>query len=579
MAALGAASGGGGLAALQYLSMCQYLVLSTRAYSDSWLTGTLQYTVRVPWPKTKQPKVTECQPVGEEYTFICIPEADSAAAWNSLINSWILLCILICTTTAAQLAIGAVCGTVPGILSCPRLQLHIIRCGAPGLLQAAGFVLAHADSLSFFEIASALTALLCFVANLVPTVYVLHQGQLVERLWRRDPSKVWLGRACPWVAAYTIDTLEENAQWMQRQQRYEKIAHRWGMLHKSLRPPADGQDVADRGGWLETSRRFFLPICFAKNGLSAFVLGIFVRAVPHCNDPDPAFAGVAQLSLLIALPGVMLCWLAAANPFIDIRWQLVHLLDEATRLASMSCGLLLALGARHHVFVSGLLWPQLVNAAIQMAFQFYTMSIATCDVLRSRHWWRGSEHLLDDMPSSSARNETEDPRSLQRLDTGMMHFNPLVEPELLRGRRQDGARHPDDQARDPASPRIDTLDISHLPHRTSRTSSFESLANDSIRQLATVLRQRPTGADEEGADSQNEMECMGRSSSTKLGSDELRNASSARNEAEDQQAIGRKRHSHIMYHNPLVDQELLRDRSPSKVGALHPDKLEHCDLR
>ncbi|KAK3254183.1 hypothetical protein CYMTET_36597 [Cymbomonas tetramitiformis] len=240
-----------------------------------------------------------------------------------------------------------------------RMQMQMLTLVAPGLAQGAAFALAHAATASTSRTLAAAGTLLLLALLVALEARVLHQGLIVDKLWAQDPiAAKKLGLRHCWVPCQNLPRQTSNDE-----NRSKAFRERWGFLFIQLRAPEGDSERVPRMTWA-WAHLFHVPVRLACGVSSAMVLGAFVRSVPRCHRAHPHAHDYAQLTLLVAVTGLQVCWIWAVHPVEARARHLLLLTDACAQWLSMLCGLLMAFELR--VAAYGLIGFQVLNAGVQM---------------------------------------------------------------------------------------------------------------------------------------------------------------------------------------------------------------------
>eukprot|EP00854_Cymbomonas_tetramitiformis_P006026 gene6026-7240_t len=227
---------------------------------------------------------------GSEPPYIYIPEAWPAQAWGSFVNVVTAVAGTATMLTSAQFIAHYRLADTPRLLQFPRLQLVLFYQALPGTAQAAGFVLAHAS----------------------------HQPEPVV--------------AAAFVLALLLASCAALGALL-----YQAFQKQYGVLFESLAPLPPGAVPG-------ALRAMYLPVRMGARWATGLSLGVFVRAVPCCYDPEPSGAAALQLSLLLLLLGLQVLWLHTTRPVEDTGIMRLVLLGAVCEFLTICWTVLLVLG-------------------------------------------------------------------------------------------------------------------------------------------------------------------------------------------------------------------------------------------
>ncbi|KAK3267279.1 hypothetical protein CYMTET_24152 [Cymbomonas tetramitiformis] len=299
---------------LQTLAMCKYLVLPEQPELLTSAGSSLQWTnFQFDWPHRSAGDA--CEPDGE-YRYVYIPEAEAENAWRTFANVWLLVLLLNAGVVAVQYTLHAARVPTPALLRPPRLQFLFIYVAMPSLMQSSGFVLAHHQSLH--AVAGWLSLIAC-LGICLGFLLLIRQGLVVRKLCQYDSVLARsLGYRTSWLPSNLL-----KGSFSER----PEVCSKFTLVKSFVDTTKDsGHQAFLTWGRGETLLLYYFPLRLLARALQGFVLGIFVRSVPHCDDPAPAGSSAVQISLLLLLTGGQVVALMVVRPLEgkDNMW-LAHL--------------------------------------------------------------------------------------------------------------------------------------------------------------------------------------------------------------------------------------------------------------
>lgn len=419
--AAAAGSSGGSAAQLQLLAMCMYLVLPKQPEVLSTMGKSLRWTnFQLEWPSSTNADGV-CEPSGITYEHPYIPESYVDFAHASFGNVWCLTFLIHAVLLAVQKALHSLGRPVPAMLQAPQAQFFLVSLATPSLMQSTGFVLAH-GGLSIYTFL-AVVSLAMFLVGCLCLAYIIRQGLVVNKICEFDEvgAKAKMLRSS-WVPQGDLGSM------------YFRL---WGNMFRPLRGPRGGEG---------NLRLYYFPLRLLSKGLQGFLLGIFVRCVPHCGDGGPPRGSSAsQITLLILLTGAQAVSMVKVRPMQDMRRHVLLSLAAWCNFLTFVFAAVLAAGVSEAVYA--MIAMQLLNLVVQLLWAFFTLTSALYMKARRLDGDEAVEDLtladaLLDMGVASwpTRKATRNVKDSESEGPSKVVMNPLIELSNAMAKRRAWGR-------------------------------------------------------------------------------------------------------------------------------------------